>query len=632
MGDEKQKVFEPKTRKLEGQTLTFFNIVAAVFAGFYLYTAGFGIFSTESHRAMYLAFTFILCFMAYPAARQFKKKITLLDTILIVLGVTSMVYWMFAYANYAMYRIAFPNAFDFWFGVIAIILCLELTRRVLGNVLLVLGLIFLVQLYFGRYLPGILAHPGFTWERIVEFTYSDMQGIFGVVVDTFASFIFPYIIFGAFLQRSGAGDFFIDLACSATGKWTGGPAKVAVLASALFGSISGSSVANVVATGAFTIPVMKRVGYKPEDAGAIEAVASTGGQFMPPVMGAGAFILASFTETPYITIALMNIIPAALYFYSVGWKVHFQALKDRVTGLSKEEIPDFRETLRNGWHFLIPLVIIIVFLVRGYSPSMGAFLGCISTVVLSWRRRETRMSFRDVYEALAIGGKNSMSTGATVGTLGIIMAGIVLGGLGPKFSALLIQVARGNLFLAIVLVCIVATIIGMGLITTASYIVLSIVAAPALIALGVDKVIAHLICFWTATFSNITPPVCISAFAGAAIAEADPMKTGLNALKFGLFLFVIPFTFVYYPEILGIGPVKDVVYLTISYLLAIPLFAAAVIGHLFTRLSIPYRIWALAAAIALFYPTTFTDFIGLGLGIALVVVQLRQKQARQKAM
>ena len=629
MGEEKQKIFEPKTRKLEGQTLKAFNIFAALFAGFYLYTAGFGIFSTESHRAMYLAFTFVLCFMAYPAAKRFKEKVTALDYALIVFGVASMLYWMFAYPNYAMYRIAFPNAWDFWFGVIGIILCLEVTRRVLGNVLLVLGIIFLVQLYFGRYLPGILAHPGFTWERIVEFTYSDMQGIFGVVVDTFASYIFPYIIFGAFLQKSGAGDFFIDIACAATGKWTGGPAKVAVLASAFFGSISGSSVANVVATGTFTIPVMKKVGYKPEDAGGIEAVASTGGQFMPPIMGAGAFILASFTETPYIKIALMSALPAILYFYSVGWKVHFQAIKDKAMGLSEEEIPDLKETFKNGWHFLLPLILIVVFLVRGYSPSMGAFLGCVSTVVLSWRRRETRMYPRDIYEALVIGGKNSMSTSATVGTLGIIMAGIVLGGLGPKFSAMLIQVSRGNLFLAIVLVCIVATIIGMGLITTASYIVLSIVAAPALISLGVDKVIAHLICFWTATFSNITPPVCVSAFAGAAIAEADPMKTGLSALKFGLFLFIIPFTFVYYPQILGQGSALEVIYFTITYLLAIPMFAAALIGQFYTKLNMLQRIWAFAAACALFFPVAgfVTTLIGLVLGAAFFVLQRRQTQS-----
>ncbi|MCR4426824.1 MAG: TRAP transporter permease, partial [Firmicutes bacterium] len=609
------KKFEPRTRKLSGSTLLLFNTAAALFAGFYLYTAGFGILSTETHRGMYLLFTFVLGFMMYPATRKSPKgRVTYWDCFLIVVAALSMVYWMTTYSSYARYRCSDPNLYDFWFGVIAVIVCLEITRRAIGNLLVALGVIFLVQLYFGRYLPGILAHPGFQWSRIVEFVYSDMQGIFGVVADTFATYIFPYIIFGAFLQKSGGGEFFINLACAATGGWIGGPAKVAVVSSALFGSISGSSVANVVGTGTFTIPVMKRVGYKGEEAGAIESVASTGGQFMPPIMGAGVFLLASFTETPYFRIAMMNVIPALLYFYSVGWNVHLQALKTGALGLPKEEIPDFWKTLSQGWHFAIPLVLIFYFMFRGYSPSLAAFIGCVSTVALSWVRRETRMSARDIWDALAIGGKNSISTGATVGTLGLIMGGIVLGGLGPKFSALLIQLSAGNLLVAVVLVTIVSIILGMGLTTTSSYLVLSVVAAPALMVLGVNQIVAHLVCFYTATISNITPPVCISAFAAAAIAEADPMKTGLNALKYGMFLLVIPFAFVYFPEILTMGAAHDTIYLVASYLLSIPMFAVAVIGYLFGRIGVFERALALVSSVCLFTPGLVTDAVGLAAG------------------
>jgi len=627
-----EKKFEPRTRKLTGTTLAIFSLAAAAFAGFYLYTAGFGIFSTETHRGVYLMFTFILGFMMYPAYKKAKDKVSVFDYVLILAATASMIYWMTSYVSYARFRISEPSQLDFWFGVIAIVLSLEITRRAIGNILVVLGIVFLVQLYFGRYLPGILAHPGFSWSRIVEFVYSDMQGIFGQVADTFATYIFPYIIFGAFLQKSGGGAFFIDLASSVTGGWVGGPAQVAVLSSALFGSISGSAVANVVGTGTFTIPVMKRVGYKGEEAGAIEAVASTGGQFMPPVMGAGVFLLAAFTETPYFRIALINIIPALLYFFSVGSHVHMQALKSGAMGLPKEQIPDFKKTLKQGWHFLIPLLLVFYFMFMGYSPSLGAFVGCVSSVVFSWVRKETRMGFKQIYETLVIAGKNSVSTGATVGTLGLIMGGIVLGGLGPKFSSILIQVSNGNLLFMVTLVTIVAIILGMGLTTTSSYMVLSIVAAPAMIMMKVDPVIAHLVCFYTATISNITPPVCIAAFAAAAIAEADPMKTGLNALKYGLFLVVIPFTFVYFPEILLYGTAFKTVYLVVSYMLAIPLFAIASIGYLYGDLKWLERLWVLGASLLLFTPGGVTDAIGIGLAIAFFLYRKKVGNGGVKAL
>lgn len=627
-----EKKFEPRTRKLAGTPLFIFTLASALFAGFYLYTAGFGIVSTETHRGVYLLFTFLLGFMMYPAFKRSKEHVTVWDYIIIVAAIASMIYWMVSYATYARYRISEPSQFDFWFGVIAIVLSLEITRRAIGNILVVLGVLFLVQLFFGRYLPGILAHPGFSWSRIVEFVYSDMQGIFGSVADTFATYIFPYIIFGAFLQKSGAGAFFIDLASSLTGGWVGGPAQVAVLSSALFGSISGSSVANVVGTGTFTIPVMKRVGYKGEEAGAIEAVASTGGQFMPPVMGAGVFLLAAFTETPYFRIALINIIPAMLYFVSVAFHVHMQALKSGAMGLPKEQIPNFKKTLKNGWHFMIPLILVFYFMFMGYSPSMGAFVGCVSSVVFSWVRKDTRMGFKQLYETLAIAGKNSISTGATVGTLGLIMGGIVLGGLGPKFSALLIQVSNGNLLFMTALVTIVAIILGMGLTTTSSYLVLSIVAAPALIMMKVNPVIAHLVCFYTATISNITPPVCIAAFAAAAIAEADPMKTGINALKYGVFLVVLPFTFIFFPEILLFGTAFETVYLVASYLLAIPLFAIGSIGYMYGDINWLERIWVIGASLLLFTPGGITDAIGIAMAVAFVLYRKKVGNGGIKAL
>lgn len=612
-------------RNLEGFWRLGFRYIAIVFSLFYLYSAGIGLVSTEMHRGLYLMFILVLSFMLYPLIR--KKgggtKVPTFDLALIFLVIVSFGYWIIEYKNYVS-RAMMPNQLDFWFGVIAIILLFEITRRVLGNVLLIIGVIFFLQLYFGPYLPGNLAHKGFSMARIVEFNFSSMEAIFGVITATFATYVLPFIILGAFFERSGAGDFFIKLAISLTKGWAGGPAKVAVIASGIFGSISGSSVANVVSTGAFTIPMMKRVGFKPHVAGAIEAAASTGGQFLPPVMGAGAFLLATFTETPYIQIALMNLIPALLYFYWVGSAIHFEALKYNIKGLPENEIPDFWTTLKSGWFFFAPLVLIIVFLIGGYSPALAAFWAIITTIVLSWSRRETRMGFKDILDALELGGKNNLSVGAAIGMLGIIMGGMVLAGLGAKFSALVVSLSGGVLFIAIALVALVGAIIGMGATQTATYLIVAMITVPGLIALGVDKVTAHIIAFWFSAVSNVTPPVCVSAFAAASIAGSDPMKTGFTGVKYSLLLFVLPFTFVYFPEILLQGSIGMILYVTCSFLIAIPVVAAGIQGFFLNHLSRIPRILMIVAGLAMFIPNVWTDLFGLLTVIVIYFLQKRQ--------
>lgn len=566
-----------KQRTLSGSFAVLYAFVAAGFSLWYLYTSGFGIVSTETNRGFYLMFTAILVFLGFPARRGAPKfRPSAIDGMFIALTIVSIGYWMDQYVSYAMFRVSDPNRWDLVMGITAILVILETTRRVLGPVIPILCLLFLGQLYFGPYLPGKLSHSGMSVERIIEFTFSTQEAMFGVVTTTFATFVFPFMIFGAFLERCGAGEFFMDLARALTGRWRGGPAKIAVLSSAMFGSISGSSVANVVASGVFTIPMMKRIGFKPHVAGGIEAIASTGGQVMPPIMGAGVFILATLTQTDYLTIAMMNVIPALLFFLFVILMVDLEAVRTGIKGLPPEEIPRVGDVLRRGWQFFIPLAVVITLLFNGYSPDLGAFWGVVSALLLSWIRRDTRMGPRKVFRAIVAGAHNNTSAGAAIGSLGIIIGGVVLSGLGLKFSAILVEFAGGNLFATVCLVTVISIIIGMGSSTTGSYIILAVVAAPALIHLGVPEVPAHLVVFYAACLSNITPPVCVSAFAASSIAGSDPMKTGFAALKFGAPLVLVPFSFVYMPELLLQGSAPDIAYVALRYLLGYVVLAMGI--------------------------------------------------------
>ncbi len=604
-----------RDRTLTGFWALLYSCAAIFMGAWYMYTSGFGLISTETNRGFYLLFTSVLVYLLFPASRWAPKdRPSVFDMACVLLISVSIGYWINQYMDYAMFRVTEPNTWDLVMGVIAICMILETARRALGPIMMILAIIFIGQIYFGPYLPGKLSHAGMPPGRIIEFTFNTQEAMFGVITATFATFVFPFMIFGAFLERSGAGTFFMELAKSLTGKWRGGPAKIAVVTSALFGSISGSSVANVVATGTFTIPMMKRIGFKPKIAGAIEAIASTGGQFMPPIMGAGVFILATLIQVSYLKIALMNVIPALLYFVFVIMMVDLEALRSGLKGLPAKEIPKVSTILRNGWHFFLPIVVVLGLLFNGFSPEVGAFWGTFSAFLLSWRRTDTRMKVADVLVALRAGSSANNSAGAAIGALGIIIGGIVLSGLGLKFSAILVELAAGSLLLCVIMVMIISIIIGMGSSTTGSYIILSVVAAPALIHLGVVPVAAHLVVFYAACLSNITPPVCVSAFAAAALAKADPMQTGFSALKYGAVLILLPFGFVYLPPLLLGGSTFDIVYTVITLLLGFMSLAMVLQGANFihSRISLQARILFTLSALLLLLPIPrWINMIGL---------------------
>ncbi len=606
-----------RNRTLKGFWAVFYSAAAIFMAVWYMYTSGFGVVSTETNRGFYLLFTSVLVYLLFPASRWApKNRPSVYDIVCVILVSVSIGYWIDQYMDYAIFRVTDPSFWDLTMGAIAIIMILETARRALGPIMMVLAVIFLAQIYYGPYLPGKLSHAGMPPARIIEFTFSTQEAMFGVITATFATFVFPFMIFGAFLERSGAGQFFMELAKALTGKWRGGPAKIATVTSALFGSISGSSVANVVATGSFTIPMMKRIGFRPKVAGAVEAIASTGGQFMPPIMGAGVFILATLIEMDYLKIALMNVIPALIYFIFVLYMVDLEALRSGLKGLPAKEIPQAKTVLKEGWHFFLPVLIVLGLLFYGFSPEVGAFWGTVSALCLSWRRKVTRMKSGDILLALRAGATANNSAGSAIGALGVIIGGIVLSGLGLKFSAILVEASGGSLLLCVIMVTIISIIIGMGSSTTGSYIILSVVAAPALIRFDVPPIAAHLVVFYAACLSNITPPVCVSAFAAAALAKADPMKTGFAALKFGFALIFLPFGFVYIPPLLMGGSAFEVIYTFIILLIGFLALAMALQGADFInpKISLSRRILFAAVALILLLPVPkWTHLIALGI-------------------
>jgi TRAP transporter 4TM/12TM fusion protein len=607
-------------KDLEGGYNLLITLVGCAFALFYILTSVFGAFAAHVQRGMYFLFTVTLIFLVFPASRRSSlKKIGLLDSILIVLTIFSVGYWMATYYTRAMERMGEFTDAEIGITLVMIVIAFEVSRRVLGKTLTLLAAASVIYCYAGPYIPGVFGHKGFSLQRVIEYMGST-EGIFGVVIQSYASFVFLFIIFAAFLEHTGAGDTLIQLGNSLAGRFRGGPAKVAVVSSGLVGSIMGSGIANVTTTGSFTIPMMKRIGYKPHVAGAVEAAASTGGQFMPPVMGAGAFVLAAFTETPYIEICKMAAIPAILYYVSVLSMVHFEAVKTGMKRLPDAEIPTLRQTIKRSFGLVLTVGAILYVLMMGYSPNIAAITGILSVIFISSFRKETRLNLQKVIFALREGALDSLTVGATAGVVGIVIGAISISGLGIKISDSIINLAGGHLFLTIFFVAVAAYALGMSMTVVADYILVSALAVPALVMLGVPVVAAHLMIFWLVNSSGITPPVAVVAFAAAGIAKADPTKTGYEALKMSIALFVTPLIFVYLPDILyGSLPIRLMYGLSCAF--GFICLSVVIQGYLLKKVSLLERGIMALATFCLFHPLFWTDLVGYALCSSILLKQ-----------
>jgi TRAP transporter 4TM/12TM fusion protein len=609
-----------RMRQLAGMQGWIVNGIAAVFSLFYIYTAGFGLLSTEIHRGAYLLFTMLLCFTLYSArGKSPRNRLSIIDWILCLLVIAATLYWIVEFPDYATNRVRDPITADIVMGIIVTIVSLEVARRTVNLVLPLLAFVFLLYAYFGPYVPGTLGHPGFSIVSIVESIACDVGGIYGIVANTYATFVFPFIIFATFLKAAGAGDAIESLALAIAGGTRGGPAKVAVVSSGIIGSITGSSAANAVATGAYTIPLMKKTGYKPHVAAGVEAAASSGGQMLPPVMGAGAFLLATFTETAYVDLIKIAAIPAVLYFFAVGWMVHFIAGREGLKGLPREELPKFKTVVVQKGYLLLPIIVILILLVLHYSPQKAAFWAIISTIGLSYIKKETRLGPKKLLDALILAAKNSLVVGATAGTVGIIVGITLMAGIGIKFSALILSFSQGMLVLTIVLTAIASYIMGMGLTVTASYVVVSVLAVPALVELSVPIVAAHLVVFWYVETGQVTPPVALAAFAASGIARCDPNKAGFAAVRLASPLLITPFLFVYTPLLLN-GPLPNIIETITSVTIGFVAYAGMMQGFWFKRADILDRVLLGLAALCLFVPNIYSDLAGLALLVLATVL------------
>ena len=598
--------------KLNRAEATAFDVISIALLLFYTYSAIISPASTEYHRGVYVLCTYVLVFLLYRSSNQWLRY---LDYFLIMASIFTIGYWIrnFEAINY---RIGAETNLDQVVAVVGVLISVELARRVVGWVFVVLGIVMLVYGVYGHLAPELISHAGDSFPNLCTTIFYKSDGIFGIMPNILASYVILFIFFGAYLEKCGAQKFFVDFPLAAVGNRPGGPAKVAIVASGVFGSISGSAIANTVSTGAFTIPMMKKAGFKPHVAGGIEPAASIGGMFMPPIMGAGGFIMAELTGEPYSTIMLVSLFPALMYFFSVFCMVHFEAIRQNIGGLEQET--DSWTIFKSGWYYTLPLIIITVFMFSGFSPAYSAVLGLITCVALGalrkdtyidpslaivlsmlllgkhmefpvsvsivlgvvfigvlllWFRKQSRLGFRHFVEATRKGTENGLLIGATVGVIGIIIGVLTHSGLVLTIADIIIGLADGSLILTIILIAVASLVLGMGVPVTAAYLITAVVAVPALTELGVNPLASHMIVYWLSQDSNVTPPVCIAAFAGATIAKANMWWTAVAALKFAKFLYVAPFLFGFVPAFSLQGSYLDIIKAFLLIILGTYLFA-----------------------------------------------------------
>jgi TRAP transporter 4TM/12TM fusion protein len=617
-------------KSLTGRVIT---VVALLMSAFHLYTAQFGVFSAMVQRPVHLLFACTLVLLIYPLLRGMpsdpKPAIWLiLDWVLIGLIALALLHIVYTYKD-LVERGGAATVIDLWLGGLIILMVLETTRRVMGPALPIITIVALAYTLLGHHIPGLWGHRFIDLEQVISYQYLTTEGLFTIPLGVSATFIFIFILFGAFLVASGTGEFFIKFANALAGHMRGGPAKVSVLSSACFGSISGSAVANVVSTGSFTIPLMKKIGYRPVFAGAIESVASTGGQFMPPVMGAAAFIIADMLGIPYLEVCKAALIPAVLYFFALLYMVHLEALRRGLRGLSRSELPHLASTLKGGGHLLLPAVFLVAFLIMGYSPMKSGLWALGAVVLISWIQPRTRMGGMKILKALETGARGCLEVALACACAGIVIGCVTQSGLGLKFSSLVIQASGGSLILSLAFVMVASLVLGMGLTTSAAYILTIILAGPVLVDLGVKPLAAHLFVFYYACLSCITPPVALAAFAAAGLSGSKPFPTGFESMRLAIIAYIVPFIFVFHPVLIWQGAWWHIVLSFVSALLGCMTIGSALMGYLVERINIILRAVLLVAALLLIMPDFISDLIGAAVLGLIYLLQRYRLQRRQ---
>lgn len=621
---------ESDFRRFTGFMARVVEAIAITFSVFQLYTANFGILDAQLQRAVHLSFAMALVYLLYPTRHGWdRRKLHWLDGVLAVLAAASPLYIVQCYEQLVA-RAGTMTTTDIVVGTLGVFFVLEAARRVVGKPIVIVACLFLAYAFIGPFLPGILAHQGVDLEHLVGHLYFTTEGVFGIPLGVSSTFIFLFILFGAFLERTGMGQFFIDISNAVAGWASGGPAKVAVISSALEGTVSGSSVANTVGSGSFTIPMMKSLGYRPEFAGAVEAAASTGGQIMPPVMGAAAFLMAEFTGVPYIDVVKAAVIPAILYFTGIWIGVHLEAKKLGLKGIPRDQLPKIGRLVVERGHLVIPLIAIIYLLVEGFTPMKAALWAIYLAIGASLLRKSTRLKPADIIGGLEQGARGALGVIIACATAGIIIGVITKTGLGLKMASALIELAQGYLLPTLFFTMITSLILGMGVPTTANYVITSTIAAPAVIQLGVPLMAAHMFVFYFGIIADITPPVALAAYAGAGIAKGNPMATGVQASKLAIAAFLVPYIFVLSPSMLMINATPlDVLHIIVTAVIGMIGVGGAVAAYLITRTLWFERIVLFAGGLMLIYPGMFTDLAGAG-ALALVFISQRIRLSRQK--
>lgn len=588
------------------------NIIVAISAAssaLFLYTAVAGQFVAVVQRALLLMFGLVIVFLERPLKPGWRWSVWI-DTFLAVLSIAVCSYLVFSWKS-IVFRAGEAMPWDWVLGIILVFLLFEAARRSIGLAMPIIATISLLYAFFGPYMPAIIAHRGFTPAQMLSTVFLTTEGIWGTALGVGANIIVYFLIFTAFLAVTGASNAFLELANSLVGKFRGGPAKMAVVSSAVFGTISGSAPANVAGTGSITIPLMKDTGYKPEFAGAVEAVASSGGQIMPPIMGAAAFIMADILGMPYVQVCIAAALPALLYYLSVFIMVDLEALKTGLEGLPADKVPNAKLVIKAWWPLLLPLILLMVLLLSQMTPSRAAFYSLVLLFVMSFLRKETRLYPARIIEALAEGAHDMAPITVVCGVAGIIIGVLGRTGLGTKLAEIIVTLSGGNLMITLLLTMIASLIMGMGLPTVACYILLALTLAPAISSLGVPLFAAHMFVFYFGIISAITPPVAVASFTAAGIAKADINKLSLMALKLGLPAFILPYMFVYGPELLMIPGENGLIRVTLGAIAGIFIMAFSVQGYFRGLLNMVQRVILFASSLLLIAPSLGTDIVGV---------------------